>query len=464
MPDLIISATGIGATLLACGLAIVLVVCFQRVYKQQSAAVRDGKNPRYVAYKKLATIGARLALLATISSLLVVAGATLLLSAQTFYPRVFVFVGIALCVIVAPCMLLPRFLFDFLALIYVDLPALAEFQGTNLTAPEEIALSLRGILFGQVRSDRRYQGILPATLSSFLLLEATGILFLLNFQSFGWVIPVLAVALRLADGLAKNLTLKWVARIEPLERTSWDALAARIRQFAERLEVGIGDINVHTMTRAGSTRSLAYGLRRPALLLSDIFLKNTDWRQQDAMIALVLILVKKRASLVNMLFSLAATALFWIFLVAFSALIASVDAPVANSTALTALYSVYIFFILLVVLWIFYMSKQTGHYRLAMDVTGDPLAVLAVIHTLSLLAATPPSRYTWQSRRMRRLEQLARKPGPRVPWANRPVPSLAPLNSDSPKLTIPLEHAPPPEPVADVPYPESTLDVVSLLD
>src|SRR5579863_6746272 len=126
MPDLIISATGIGATLLACGLAIMLAIRFQRVYKQQSAAVRDGKTPRFVAYKKLATTGARIALLATISSLLVVAGATLLLGAQTIYPRVFVFVGIALCVIVAPSMLLPRFLFDFLALIYVDLPALAE--------------------------------------------------------------------------------------------------------------------------------------------------------------------------------------------------------------------------------------------------------------------------------------------------------------------------------------------------
>jgi hypothetical protein len=198
-------------------------------------------------------------------------------------------------------------------------------------------------------------------------------------------------------------------------------------------------------------------------LLSDVFLKNTDWRQQDAQIALMLTLTKKRASLVNTLFDVAATAAFWIFIAAFSALVASVDAPVANSTALYALYSACICSILLVVLRIFYVSSQTSRYRYVMDVTGDPLALLAAIHTLGLLAAIPPSRYTWQSKRMRRLEQLARQPGPRAPWANRPVPSIASLNPDSPGLTIPLEKAPRPEHVADAPYPDTTVDVIVLL-
>ncbi len=463
MPDLIISATGIGATLLACCLAIVLVIRFHRVYKRQSAAVRDGKTPSYVAYKKLATTGARLALLVTISSLLVAIGATLLLSAQAIYPRVFVFVGIALCVVVAPCILLPRFLFDFLSLLYVDLPALTEFQGTSLTGAEIIALSLRGLLFGQVRSDRRYRGFLPTTLAPFMLLEVTGILFLLNFQSFLWIVPVLAVALRLADSLTKGLTLKWITRVEPLEQTAWAALEPRIRQFAERLEVEIGGISVYTVTRVGSARSLIYGLRRPTLLLSDVFLKNSDWRQQDVLIALLLTSIKKRALFINLIFSLAATALFWIFIVAFSALLASVDAPVVNSTALVVLYNACICAILLVVLWIFYMNRQMAHYRFVMDLTGDPLGVLAAIHTLNLLAATLFSRSTWQSRRMKRLEQLARQPGPHAPWANRPVPSMVPLNPDTPKLTVPLEKAPPPESVADVLYPESTVDVLSLL-
>src|ERR1051326_7973579 len=111
MPDLFISAAGMGSTLLACGLAIIVVIHFHRVYKQQSAAVSDGKTPRYVAYKKLATTGGQLSLLVTISSLLVALGTTLLLSAQALYPRVFVFVGIALCTVVAPCLLMPRFFF-----------------------------------------------------------------------------------------------------------------------------------------------------------------------------------------------------------------------------------------------------------------------------------------------------------------------------------------------------------------
>lgn len=463
MADLIISATGISAMLLACCAAVVLVIRFHRVYKAQSVAVRDGKAPRSAAYKKLAMAGARLALLVTICCLLVVVGATLLLSAQAIYPRVFAFVGIAFCVVAAPCMLLPRFLFDFLALLYVDLPALAEFQGSHLAEGEVTAFSLRGLFFGQTAGDCRYRSMLPTTFSSFLLLEATGMLFLLNLQAFLWVIPALAATLRLAGELAKNLTLKWIARVQPLEKTPWAALEVRMRQFAERLEIEIGDISVHTMTRAGSALSLVYGLRRPNLLLSDIFLKNTDWRQQDALIALLLSFVKKKVFLVNMLFSMAVIALFWIFIVAFSALIASVDAPVANSTALTVLYGVCIFAILLLILRNFYASRRMGSYRVVMDVTGDPLALLATVHTLGLLSATPPSRYTWQSKRMKRLAQLARKQGPRAPWANRPVPSIAPLEPDSPTLTIPLEQAPPLEPVADEAYAESAVDILSFV-
>ncbi len=464
MPDLIISATGIGATLLACVLAVVLLIRFHRVYYQHSTAFRDGKIPRYAAYKKLATTGARSALLVTISSLLVATGAALLLSAQAIYPRVFVFVGIALCVVVAPCLFLPRFLFDFLALLYVDLPALAEFQGTQLTEAQGIAFLLRGILLGQIRSDRRFRGLLPATFSSFLLLEATGILFLLNIQTFLWVIPVLAVIVRLADGVTKSFTLKWVARVEPLEQTPWAALAVYARQLAERLGIEIGDINVYSIMRVGSARTLVYGLQRPTLLLSDILLKNTDWRQQDALIALMLHLIKKRAFLANMLFGLAVTALFWIFIVAFSALIVSVDAPIAHSTTQTALLNVYIYSILLVFLLFFYIGRQMSPYRFAMDLTGDPLAVLAAVHTSGLLMSTPPSRYTWQSRRMKQLVKLVSQPGPRAPWANRPVPSIAPLDADAPTLTIPLEQAPPPEPVADELYRQSTEDSVSLLN
>ena len=289
-------------------------------------------------------------------------------------------------------------------------------------------------------------------------------LFLLNLQTYLWSIPVLAVLLRLIDGLTKNYTLKWLARVKPLQQTSWAALEPRIRQFAEHESVEIGDICVHAMTRIGSGLSLVYGLRRPALLLSDIFLKNSDWRQQDALIAIMLAFVKKRVSLINTLFGFAMTAALWIFVVAFAAVLASLDTPVTRSTALTVLYNLYIFIVVLVVMRIFSMSKQSAHYRSAKNLTGDPLAVLAVVHTSGLLTTTPPSRYTWQSKRMRRLEELARQPGPRAPWANRPVPSIAPLESGSVPLTVPLEQAPPAEPIADEPYTDSTPETLSILN
>src|ERR1700681_2295800 len=106
MPDLIISATGIGATMLTCAIAIVLVIRFRRAYEQQSAALRDDETTRYAAYKKLAMAGAHVTLLVTISSVLVTLAAVLFLSAQAMYPRVFIFVGIAMCIAVAPCLVL----------------------------------------------------------------------------------------------------------------------------------------------------------------------------------------------------------------------------------------------------------------------------------------------------------------------------------------------------------------------
>jgi hypothetical protein len=464
MPDLIISATGIGATLLACGVAIVLVILFHRAYQQQSAALRDGKIPRYAAYKTLSMTGARLALLVTVSSLMIAVVAVILLSAQAIYPRVFVFVGICLCIIVAPCLMLPRFLYDFLALLYVDGSALLEFQGTDLALGEAIAFSLRSVLFGQCANDRRYRSMLAVSLSSFLLLEALGMLFLLNLQAYLWVIPVLAVFLRILDGLTKNYMLKWIARAEQLEQTQWVALEPRIRQFAERAGVEIGAVRVHSMTRVGSAVSQVYGLRRPTLLLSDIFLKNSDWRQQDALIVIMLVLIKRRVTLINTLFSLAITATFWIIVVAFSSVLALLDAQAALSTVFPVLYNAYALFLILVVIKVFLTSKQSARFRSAMDLTGDPLAVLIAIHTSGLLTTTPPSRFALQSKRMRRLEQLARQPGPRAPWANRPVPSIALIESGSVALTVPLEQAPPSEPIAESLNSEFTPTLLSIFD
>ena len=52
------------------------------------------------------------------------------------YPRVLVFVGIAMCIVVTPCLVLPHFLIDFLALLYVDNPALEKAPLPELFAEE----------------------------------------------------------------------------------------------------------------------------------------------------------------------------------------------------------------------------------------------------------------------------------------------------------------------------------------
>jgi hypothetical protein len=98
--------------------------------------------------------------------------------------------------------------------------------------------------------------------------------------------------------------------------------------------------------------------------------------------------------------------------------------------------------------------------RYAAELTGDPLALLVALNTLAALNALAPDKRPGDFpnivERVRALDAIIHEPGPRAPWATRPVPSVVPVSLGPYPVTVPLGAAPPP---ADVPagrYPSAT--------
>ena len=94
--------------------------------------------------------------------------------------------------------------------------------------------------------------------------------------------------------------------------------------------------------------------------------------------------------------------------------------------------------------------------RLVVDVTGDPVALLVALHTLVFFN---PRVKASVMLRINSLEKLMQGPGPRAPWASKPVSSVVPVVRGPYPFTVPLEQATAPEPVPLAPYESSMMDV-----
>ncbi|HUY77698.1 MAG TPA: hypothetical protein VMV29_13075, partial [Ktedonobacterales bacterium] len=110
--------------------------------------------------------------------------------------------------------------------------------------------------------------------------------------------------------------------------------------------------------------------------------------------------------------------------------------------------------------------------RLGAELTGDPMAAMAMLTTITALTtqdptvvtaagATLPPRLTMLApnigQRVAALDGRMRQPGPPAPWAYQPVPSAVPVMLGPFTLTTPLQPgqatAPAPTPVPAARYP-----------
>lgn len=173
-------------------------------------------------------------------------------------------------------------------------------------------------------------------------------------------------------------------------------------------------------------------------------------------------LARKGAAISNSLWIVVATLISWSFLADLGAIVASLNYPTAPIIALLILPVLLIYFVFQAIfLRIRFTRQYMAVYRYAVELTGDPLAMLVSTATLNILAAVSAKTPTSLQKQMNALEQLLQQPGPRAPWADRPVPAITTFKSGVYQLTIPLVQSPPPEPISGVPYPNTGLNFSS---
>jgi hypothetical protein len=467
--QIVVLVVGGGALALVSLLSVGLVLLRRGQLRHELAAVRAGRYPGTIAYQRYSEASAQRGLVLVLTLLVLALAVAVpvfagqvgtVLGMDDPFPQQSLGIGLAF---VLPLVLLPFWLYLLLAGALADAPAFAQLRGLPTRPQDVLALRLKGILAG-----------LPAA----LVLEVG--LALVAFDVPQWLPPAVLIG-----GLVVVLVVltrvrvplyRWYYRSQPIERTQWAALAPRAAAWGQRIGARVRAVYVREMARYGSGDTLIVGGRRNCVLfLSDTFLGVSEWRQQDAMIALSLSLIAgQRRRTLRLYLSLAALLLAVLFVATLQFLPTLLgDSPDAELLgALLGLVVSLLFlglFIALLVWSIIDRAKNpTGLKQrfLAADlaaaaVIGDPLAVMAALNTTMALAGISARKRAGAAlisgaERMQALDQWTRQPGPRAPWFAEPVPCIVPVQIGPYVLTAPLtpaakEATPPPVPSG--PYP-----------
>lgn len=366
--------------------------------------------------------------------------------------------GYAICVFGA-LFTIPLGAYDLLT-VPLGIRALAELRGIALGGREAFFFRLRHVL---VR-------LAP----SLVLLETTGAVAFVNIvAALVVLIAGLLVLVALRRAFAAPLML-WMTPSVPIERTQWAALGPRIRAWGQLTGVRVKAIYVQQTERLGMGPIAAVGPRRARVLFTgDALLRNTDWRQQDALMVYVLTTdpasAARRRQRIPRLVSLGVLLLALGMIGALTLTARSnVELPLAATVVLLiASLLVLLGFLALLGFLIFNLifgRRQArkpffeGDARVA-AITGGPLALMVALNTLHALSGVPTDRriglYPSIAERVAALDALLRQPGPRAPYTWQLVPSIVPVFVGPYCLTVPLASAPQsaPAPVHAGPYP-----------
>lgn len=345
-----------------------------------------------------------------------------------------------------------------------------------LTAPLGVhaLAALRGIqLGGREALVHRLRRVLVVYAPVLVLCEVVSAA---AFASVGLAVAVLVVGVIavfiLRRALATQLIL-WQTPSLPIQRTRWAALDPRIGAWGHLAGVRVKAVYVQQTARLGTGGIAAVGSRRARVLfIGDALLASTDWRQQDALIvhalntsAAGIVLRSRLARLLVSYGILAAVVAIFAALLLISQNGLDVSPVVVIVLTLLAVMLTLGLFVYTVVMSIFARGRTRRRF-LAADaraaaITGDPLALMVGLNTLSALSGAPTDRrlayYPSTAERVAALDALLRQPGPRAPYAWQLVPSIVPVFVGPYCLTVPL--APTPQ-TAPVPVPAGPHPVV----
>ena len=457
-----------GAILLAvfCGLGVLLAFVRRARFWRELAAVRAGRYPAPIAYQRYTDANMRRVVM-YVALIILFVGAfsvsftstlTNILAPGTDLANVFAHLFPAGLLLIPPALFLPVSIYTVLAGALADAPALAHLRGLP-TRPGDLVA-------------QRLKIALVARLPFLLLFEAA-----ITLYVFGVAPGLACLALGVVGIFAIYAVLlsmqaalwRWYYPCAPIERTRWAALAPRAADWARLLGMPAPVVYVAGLTRFGIADSAIFGRSPHTIFLSDFFLDNSEWRQRDAFICLLLSIGRRRRKQMLRVYGLLA-----FFFLALAALIALALLPppsaVADPLGIGLLLTLLTVLLLIGLLLFFNLAARRVNRSagaLLMDgdrqsaaLTGDPLAVMALLNTVTVLAAVNP----WQPRqqlpttaaRVTALDAWRAQPGPRAPWAAHPVPSAAPMQLGPYVFTVPLTVAardatPPPVPAA--PYP-----------
>jgi hypothetical protein len=333
--------------------------------------------------------------------------------------------------------------FDLLSAALIESQALVWLRGTPSRPANFLALTLKRVVLTY----------LPLS----LLVAAAGLPLALGRPDLLWLVVPAALLWILPSRLFATRIQTWLHPTAPIEDTRWAALALRIQAWGERAGLPIAAIRVQRMASVGSSQAHIAGGRRPTLFLSDLMLENTEWRQQDALSGLALGVARQRGrrTLLSVLALVYWASLIDVAVLTFdggNALASQLSSDLAD---LVGVSSVLLFGLLVLgVAFAFYMIRNDQLARLTLDadrfcaeLTGDPAALIVLLHTTIALDATSRQRQRlWRpptAVRVAALDTLMRAPGPHAPWASAPVPAITPVILGPYILTVPLQPAAP---------------------
>ncbi len=304
------------------------------------------------------------------------------------------------------------------------------------------------------------------SLPPLVLVESIAVLWLLNLPV--WLLGIFVPLLLAVTLMSWSRRYRWLFRSRPIEETEWSALSPRIQAWARLAKFPYHKTRVTASQTIGVRDGNVGGLFHRTLYISDTLLRNTDWRQQDAFVAYLFAWNRRRRLMLT--FSLGASLGFLSAALVGLVVISSLEVVAPAAAAIGAIGLVALVALLLLVRVLTFVRFYQGNNRLpfycdrsAADLTGDPMAVMVLLHTInqitggSLGVANPyymRSGNTLLLQRMGQLDGFMRQPWPRAPWAYLPVPAMAPVYLGPMLLTIPYQPSAP-APVPSGRYPVS---------
>ncbi len=345
-----------------------------------------------------------------------------------------------------------HYIHDIVGSVFVDVEALRISQMSSLQRSDIVTLKVKTVLLKLV----------PLV----LYFEVLGGLVLFGYNLYAGLLTLLCFSgiAVILNGVFAFPFYAWTNSLHPIEQTQWAVLAPRIEAWARLAGINFASVQVQ-QDLVGTVNVRILGLGRPTLIISETFLSYTEWRQQDAMIGILLGLTRKQMCLKTFLRN--------ILLLVFAAFFVIAIQPGVFASFIqlfpfaSAFFATFSFLPLVLILYVLLFAIRVGSRRflrtvyfdadrIAALLTGDPMAVMVVLNTVNALNGMPATQGSIlvpaTGERMQRLDMLIRQPWTRAPQSASLVPASTAVSFGPYYLTMPFANSTRAEPVPSVPY------------